>query len=712
MKKIIIVLLIITIFFIFTSCKTTIEDIKETSTETTVIPNSTEATSVVEEKISGSIEDEGIVIPEIEGLYYDRETNIFSTLPDNKYGLGADVKVGIFLKDAFELNGVVENSICLIPKIIKKLQDYNLYTSHEYQFPIPFDLVRTNSVIMTVEPIELDYDDSEKKDFYFGKYTHLQIKIPNNIIIYAPTETKITEGWDGCIIYSRSFEEYKNYSGETFRFNLSPDTVSKILYEGKEDIQHANMTIQTRGISNTELLINLDDIKKYDDSGEYSQYKTETDVGTPILKLNKGSDEENDDFPLKSDYKLEIYYLIYKVIFNEQEKRWTPIKGLETAENVFLEIEDTKVSVIPQDDFPSDEEIKNKNSKNNILISETDDTFDGIKINGLENLWRYNRWVYLDEEGNEIIAYWDEKNNRIVFLNNILKGAWQGLFVGLPLERVQELQQSKGWPPAFPFNPLKAIGFTAEVCNVQIYDAENEQKNVTVIVFNLPPKTDIVASMVGALTWGGGDCSEEGCKTLHFGLNNELGRVEFSYILEEAIDGTEASEFIPGTYQEGELLFKTMDNTNLTNNFSLVQTPKAGNLVMVMREPCSEFNCPLMSIDFNSFLKDEKGRIVYIEDDSGIDIESTPFIGIEIGENTTDIAGVYIQSVVEGYPAAESGIKAGDIIVEIDGVEIEDPYQLLDQLLCKEVGDLVQLKIYRDGDYINVGAVLAEKPVE
>jgi len=126
MKKIIIVLLIITIFFIFTSCKTTIEDIKETSTETTVIPNSTEATSVVEEKISGSIEDEGIVIPEIEGLYYDRETNIFSTLPDNKYGLGADVKVGIFLKDAFELNGVVENSICLIPKIIKKLQDYNL----------------------------------------------------------------------------------------------------------------------------------------------------------------------------------------------------------------------------------------------------------------------------------------------------------------------------------------------------------------------------------------------------------------------------------------------------------------------------------------------------------------------------------------------------------------------------------------------------------
>jgi hypothetical protein len=711
MKKIIIILLIIAIFFIFTSCKTTMEDIKETSTETKVIRNSTEETSVTEEKISGSIEDEGSVIPEIEGLYYDRETNIFCTLPDNKYGLEADVKVGIFLKDAFELNGVVENSICLISKIIKKLQDYNLYTSHEYQFPIPFDLVRTNSVIMTVEPIELDYDDPDNKDYYIDKYTHLDIRVPDNTLLYAPIETKITDEWNGCVIYNNKFEGYKDYTQNTIRLTLN--STDQLKYKEPDEILGANITINEINNCISSFAISPDDIKEYDNPNPVGPpwYKAETEMGTPLLLLNNEPVNDN-NFPLNIKPCLEMFFNVHKVIFDEEMQWYKVIKNLETAENVFLEIEGIKVSIIPSDNFPSEEEIKNKNSKNNILISETEDTFDGIKINGLENLWRYNKWVYLDKEGNEIIAYWDEKDNKIVFSNNILRDRWQDLFIGLPLERVQELQDSKGWPPAFPFNPSKAVGFTAEVCNVQIYGAENERKNVTVIVFNLPPKTDIVASMVGALTWGGGNCSEEGCKTLHFGLNNELGRVEFSYILEEAIDGIEASEFIPGTYQEGELLFETMDNTNLKNNFSLFQTPKAGNLAMVMREPCSEFNCPLMSIDFNSFLKDEKGRIVYIEEDSGIDIESTPFIGIEIGDNTTDIAGVYIQSVAEEYPAAESGIKAGDIIVEIDGVEIKDPYQLLDQLLRKKVGNLVQLKIYRDEDYINVDVVLAEKPIE
>ena len=78
------------------------------------------------------------------------------------------------------------------------------------------------------------------------------------------------------------------------------------------------------------------------------------------------------------------------------------------------------------------------------------------------------------------------------------------------------------------------------------------------------------------------------------------------------MDGIEANKFMPETYQEGELLFQTMENKNVIDYFSIVQTPKTGNLVMVMREPCSEFDCPLTSIDFNSFLRDETGKIVYI----------------------------------------------------------------------------------------------------
>jgi S1-C subfamily serine protease len=89
-----------------------------------------------------------------------------------------------------------------------------------------------------------------------------------------------------------------------------------------------------------------------------------------------------------------------------------------------------------------------------------------------------------------------------------------------------------------------------------------------------------------------------------------------------------------------------------------------------------------------------------------------PFIGIEMGQNDTDISGVLVSGLLEDSPASKSGIEVGDIIVEFDGVVVKDSYQLLGQILRKNVGDLVQLKIYRNGDYIDSDIILAEKPSE
>ena len=86
-----------------------------------------------------------------------------------------------------------------------------------------------------------------------------------------------------------------------------------------------------------------------------------------------------------------------------------------------------------------------------------------------------------------------------------------------------------------------------------------------------------------------------------------------------------------------------------------------------------------------------------------------PFMGIEMGENETDIAGVYVSNVMKGYSAEKAGIKKGDIIVEFDGVAVKTPYELLARILRHNVGDAVQIKIYRDGDYQTVSLELVEK---
>ena len=91
-------------------------------------------------------------------------------------------------------------------------------------------------------------------------------------------------------------------------------------------------------------------------------------------------------------------------------------------------------------------------------------------------------------------------------------------------------------------------------------------------------------------------------------------------------------------------------------------------------------------------------------------VAKIPFIGIEMGNNTTDIAGVLISSVVVGKPAETAGLKAGDIITEIDKTAVENTYQLLALLLRHNVGDSIEIKYYRNSQYSTVNVVLAEKP--
>ena len=87
-------------------------------------------------------------------------------------------------------------------------------------------------------------------------------------------------------------------------------------------------------------------------------------------------------------------------------------------------------------------------------------------------------------------------------------------------------------------------------------------------------------------------------------------------------------------------------------------------------------------------------------------------MGVEMGENDTDIAGVYINDAPEGYPARETGIIPGDIITEFDGIEVQTSYDLFAQILRRNVGDTVEIQIYRNGEYLTITLELIESPVE
>jgi len=72
--------------------------------------------------------------------------------------------------------------------------------------------------------------------------------------------------------------------------------------------------------------------------------------------------------------------------------------------------------------------------------------------------------------------------------------------------------------------------------------------------------------------------------------------------------------------------------------------------------------------------------------------------------------GAIVVDVVPGTPAEEAGLEAGDIIVAIDGEEVETMDQLVVELRKKQVGDTVTIDFYHGDEIKHAQATLEEKP--
>jgi S1-C subfamily serine protease len=88
-----------------------------------------------------------------------------------------------------------------------------------------------------------------------------------------------------------------------------------------------------------------------------------------------------------------------------------------------------------------------------------------------------------------------------------------------------------------------------------------------------------------------------------------------------------------------------------------------------------------------------------------------PYMGIEMGENTSTVEGVFVSMAIKGFPADIGGIKSGDIITKFDGELLRTNFGLLAQMLRHNVGDTIQIEVNRNGSILNLKVTLVESPV-
>ncbi len=94
-------------------------------------------------------------------------------------------------------------------------------------------------------------------------------------------------------------------------------------------------------------------------------------------------------------------------------------------------------------------------------------------------------------------------------------------------------------------------------------------------------------------------------------------------------------------------------------------------------------------------------------------------LGVGIQDLTADLAaallvdpprGALITNVADGSPAAQAGIKAGDVVVEVAGKPVRDSHELMREVIAHDVGESIDLAFLRGGKRIAAKTVLSARP--
>ena len=91
------------------------------------------------------------------------------------------------------------------------------------------------------------------------------------------------------------------------------------------------------------------------------------------------------------------------------------------------------------------------------------------------------------------------------------------------------------------------------------------------------------------------------------------------------------------------------------------------------------------------------------------DKDIVPYINQELTQNIKLDTGIYVADVIRNSPAERSGMKRGDILLEIDGIKLEKMSELRTYIYSKKVEEKVNIKYIRGNKEYQISITLAKK---
>ncbi|CAM5768834.1 serine protease [Labrys miyagiensis] len=112
-------------------------------------------------------------------------------------------------------------------------------------------------------------------------------------------------------------------------------------------------------------------------------------------------------------------------------------------------------------------------------------------------------------------------------------------------------------------------------------------------------------------------------------------------------------------------------------------------------------------------------KVVVASAQAGSDRVLRPWLGASMQSVSSEIAeslsmdhpaGALITDVAKDGPAAQGGLRTGDVVLSVDGVPISDPDEFGYRFATKTLGGTAQLDVLRKGDHVTVPVKLVVAP--
>lgn len=94
----------------------------------------------------------------------------------------------------------------------------------------------------------------------------------------------------------------------------------------------------------------------------------------------------------------------------------------------------------------------------------------------------------------------------------------------------------------------------------------------------------------------------------------------------------------------------------------------------------------------------------------------TGFIAQQVDERVaryfglSQVQGIIVSDVVRESPAEKTGLKVGDIILEVNGEKVNSEFDFVGVLADKRAGDVLKLKVFREKKLVDLALTLAHSP--